>query len=71
MGNVPALRVLDGGLLEHAKLGKIDGHIWADSVGRVLADSGRTETVAGWGRMDGELRVLVDETGRDAYYIHA
>lgn len=71
MSDIRALKVLDGGLLEHSKVGKVDERTWADSIGRILTDSGRTETVIGWGRMDGELRILVDEMGRDAYYIHA
>lgn len=69
--NVRSLKVLEGGLLEHAKVGKVDETTWADNIGRILSDSGRTETVVGWGHMDGVLRVLVDEMGRDAYYIHA
>lgn len=71
MSNVSALKVLEGSILEHSKVGKVDATSWADSIGRILTDSGRTETVMGWGHMDGKLRVLVDEMGRDAYYIHA
>lgn len=71
MSNVRALKVLEGGRLEHAKIGEVDSATWADSIGRILTDSGRTEAVMGWGHMDGDLRVLVDEMGRDAYYIHA
>lgn len=70
MSNVRALKVLEGGLLEHSMVGKVDAETWADNIGRILTDSGRTETVIGWGGMDGDLRVLVDEMGRDAYYIH-
>jgi len=71
MKNVRALKILDGGLLEHSKIGQVDVSTWADNIGRTLFDSKRTETVIGWGHMDGELRILIDEMGRDAYYIHA
>lgn len=71
MSDIRALKVLDGGLLEHSFVGRVDEKSWADSIGRILIDSGRTETVLGWGHMDGHLRVLIDEMGRDAYYIHA
>ncbi len=68
--NTHALRILEGGLLERAKVGVVDDSTWADSAGRILTDSGREEWVNGWNNMTGCLRVLVDETGRDAYLIH-
>jgi len=67
--NVKALKVLEGGMLEHSIVGRVDSKTWADNIGRVLVDSGRIETVVGWGYMDGDLCVLVDEVGRDAYYV--
>lgn len=69
MSNVRALKILEGGLLEHAKVCKVDATTWADGLGRILTDSGRMEYARGWGRMDGGLRILVDEMGRDAYLI--
>ncbi|THF55931.1 hypothetical protein [Pseudothauera rhizosphaerae] len=69
--NVSALKVHEGGMLEHSQVGAVGARTWADGIGRILTDSGRTETVMGWGYMDGDLRVLVDEMGRDAYLIHA
>lgn len=71
MSDVKALKVLEGGLLEHSKVGIVEPGTWADNIGRILTDSGRTENVLGWGEMDGEVRILVDEMGRDAYYINA
>lgn len=71
MSNVKALKVIEGGLLEHSKVGIVEPGTWADNIGRILTDSGRTETVIGWGMMDGKVRILVDELGRDAYYISA
>lgn len=69
MDNVTGLRILEGGQLELGTLGVISPKELADRAGRILTDSGRTETVVGWGDLDGEVSILVDELGRDAYYV--
>jgi len=67
--HIPALRLLDGGLLEGATIGAVDPKTWADRAGNVLTDSGRTDEVMGWGKMDGQVRILVNDFGDDCYYI--
>lgn len=68
--NVPALAILEGGLLERATIGRFVGDTeYADRAGRTLTDSGRTTTVMGWGKLDGTVRILVDEYGSDLYYV--
>ena len=69
MSDQNALKVLDGGLLEHSKVGRVDNSTWADQIGRILTDSGETTEVMGWGHMDGTVKILVDEQGDKAYYI--
>lgn len=67
---INALKIRDDGLLERATIARVPGTTqYADSIGRILTDTGRTETVMGWGSMDGTVRVLRDEFGDDAYYI--
>lgn len=67
--NIFALKVNGNGLLEPSKIGVVDASCWADTSGRIVTDSGRKTIIKGWGQMDGEVRILVDEFGDDSYYI--
>lgn len=65
-----ALKIKEDGTLEYATIDRIDRGGYVDSLGRELRDSGETQTLMGWGEMDGEAKIITDEYGDPAYYIH-
>ena len=70
MSNIQALKIKDGDLMDRSSIWRVDATTYADSLGRLLTDSGKRRQLKGWGRFStGSVRLLVDEFGNDAYYI--
>lgn len=69
MDNITVLRICEGGNLVHDSLGEVSPGVYANAVGLIFRPSGRTQKLLGWGSLDGERQILVDEHGDEAYYL--